>query len=69
MDQWEYLHVGFKPGEIEDATRHYGQDGWELCSMIVTRYRRDTSAIVIESYDAEKFAAVFKRRIVPFEKI
>ncbi|GCE07066.1 hypothetical protein [Dictyobacter aurantiacus] len=69
MEQWEYLHVGFATTEVEEATRRYGMEGWELASLVVIRYRQDITSMLVHAYEADRFAAVFKRRIASFEKI
>ncbi|GCE28754.1 hypothetical protein KDA_42380 [Dictyobacter alpinus] len=69
MEQWEYLHVGLDAGEVETVTSRYGLEGWELVSVLVMRYCRDPRMLIGEALEAERFAAVFKRRIPDFESV
>ena len=61
MAQWEYLHIALLPEQVESALYQYGLDGWELASLIVTRYERDLGSLFVEAQDAKKFTAILKR--------
>jgi Domain of unknown function (DUF4177) len=73
MRRWQYKVVIDKilagqmtPGSSEDSDReqvlnNYGQDGWELVSVVLQSYRRESDPAVFYGYTI--FRYYFKRAI------
>jgi hypothetical protein len=61
MDKWEYIYEALVENDIEEVCQRHGQDGWELASLVVTRY--DNSNLPGQGITASLYRAAFKRKI------
>jgi hypothetical protein len=61
MEQWDYIHLKLSSQQIEGALQQHGFEGWELASLVITRYQR-VLAMFPEVFEATEYVAILKRR-------